>query len=818
MKKVITFGTFDLLHDGHLRILERARSLGDYLVVGVSTDHLNAQKGKRSFFDQKHRMECVAALKVVDEVFFEDSLERKDQYIREHGADLLVMGDDWRGKFDWVSCEVVYLPRTPGISSTEVKLELGGRFKCKRVLFGDTYIRKHYDCALSLVNELTAANIAPIFSTGQTLPSGVDCDCLVYFNLPVSAPAGEYASKPRVLVDHGASHLKWFLSNPARFDFFDVIVTAGPDHTNALLTFFSDIGGSYGKVRSAGFIKSGQLLQPPSLSREQIALKYALDPARPIILFAPTWHISNNPDMAAAILEIAKIENHVALLHPETAHLDVSRLNVAPNESGVVSELLKHADCVVSDLSSTIYEAAALGRPVVQLLLREYSDNNAVVYDFPYAAGTAELFCGGLPTRPDGVARAVDRVLAGDEHVAVALQRMRNRIMRGTRIEAGSVKAVATEIARACDMAQERSLPELRAQRKTESSYSAAHQNLFFSRNRLIAQKGGRFKGVNESSSREAIECALAAVDWVELDFSRCADGVVVAQSGTESKYGFEQAFISTSTEQFLRSRFEGGLTPIAVENAIELCARKGRALVCGISSDRDYEFIISHLASMSRSAGLINQVVVKCYSVENFNAALRAGFSRAILSVENRYANDPLGSEAFDFIDTCLMINSHCVVGIDIPYKNPSMALSCLDDPRTIGLYATWKRVYVHGAPPKEYGRILNQNFGVFAHGYSAVHDFSNKPRNFHWPTYLFLHPDVAKAGLANQVGATLHYLIYGAKEGRATRYSAPADFLHGTYLDLNPGLRDAGISGEHSAKAHWTKYGAMENRRYRR
>src|SRR5438045_5350631 len=100
--RVITFGTFDLLHEGHLRLLQRARALGDHLIVGVSTDRLNAEKGKRSFFSQDQRVQCVAALKYVDEVFLEDSLELKDEHIKQHAADLLVMGDDWEGKLDWV--------------------------------------------------------------------------------------------------------------------------------------------------------------------------------------------------------------------------------------------------------------------------------------------------------------------------------------------------------------------------------------------------------------------------------------------------------------------------------------------------------------------------------------------------------------------------------------------------------------------------------------------------------------------------------------------------------------------------------------------
>ena len=120
---VITFGTFDVFHVGHLRILERARALGDRLVVGVSTDALNqSKKGRPPVYRQDERAEIIGALRCVDEVFFEESLELKGEYIRQFGADVLVMGDDWRGKFDdfRALCEVVYLPRTPSISTTEV--------------------------------------------------------------------------------------------------------------------------------------------------------------------------------------------------------------------------------------------------------------------------------------------------------------------------------------------------------------------------------------------------------------------------------------------------------------------------------------------------------------------------------------------------------------------------------------------------------------------------------------------------------------------------------------------------------------------------
>ena len=111
----------DVQHVGHIRVLKRAAEFGDRLVVGVSADELNmAKKGRAPVFDQDERLEILSSLKMVDEVFLEESLEKKRDYIVEHNAQVLVMGDDWAGKFDWVSdvCEVVYLPRTPSVSTT----------------------------------------------------------------------------------------------------------------------------------------------------------------------------------------------------------------------------------------------------------------------------------------------------------------------------------------------------------------------------------------------------------------------------------------------------------------------------------------------------------------------------------------------------------------------------------------------------------------------------------------------------------------------------------------------------------------------------
>ncbi|ENL8515910.1 adenylyltransferase/cytidyltransferase family protein [Providencia rettgeri] len=123
MRRIITFGTFDVFHIGHINILKRAKEQGDHLIVGVSSDSLNfSKKGRYPIYNENDRIEIISSLKFVNEVFIEHSLDLKKEYILEHHADLLVMGDDWSGRFDWVSdiCDVLYLPRTPSISTTEI--------------------------------------------------------------------------------------------------------------------------------------------------------------------------------------------------------------------------------------------------------------------------------------------------------------------------------------------------------------------------------------------------------------------------------------------------------------------------------------------------------------------------------------------------------------------------------------------------------------------------------------------------------------------------------------------------------------------------
>jgi glycerol-3-phosphate cytidylyltransferase len=121
---VLTYGTFDLFHFGHLEILRRAKELGSCLIVGVSTDEFNLEKNKKCVHSFSHRSKVVSSIKYVDRVIPEESWSQKQKDITKYGAKILVMGDDWKGKFnDIKNCRPVYLPRTPEISSTEIKIK-----------------------------------------------------------------------------------------------------------------------------------------------------------------------------------------------------------------------------------------------------------------------------------------------------------------------------------------------------------------------------------------------------------------------------------------------------------------------------------------------------------------------------------------------------------------------------------------------------------------------------------------------------------------------------------------------------------------------
>ncbi|WP_096437115.1 glycerol-3-phosphate cytidylyltransferase [Alteribacter populi] len=126
MKRVITYGTYDLLHWGHINLLKRAKDLGDYLIVAISTDAFNKLKGKEAYYCFEQRKMILEAVRYVDEVIPEKNWEQKVYDVEKYSVDIFLMGDDWEGEFDFLKekCEVIYLPRTSGISTTKIKNEL----------------------------------------------------------------------------------------------------------------------------------------------------------------------------------------------------------------------------------------------------------------------------------------------------------------------------------------------------------------------------------------------------------------------------------------------------------------------------------------------------------------------------------------------------------------------------------------------------------------------------------------------------------------------------------------------------------------------
>lgn len=126
MKKVITYGTFDLLHWGHINLLKRAKELGDYLVVAISTDEFNTLKNKEAYHSFENRKMILESIRYVDKVIPESNWEQKIDDIKRENIDVFVMGDDWKNKFDELKeyCEVVYLPRTVGISTSQIKSDI----------------------------------------------------------------------------------------------------------------------------------------------------------------------------------------------------------------------------------------------------------------------------------------------------------------------------------------------------------------------------------------------------------------------------------------------------------------------------------------------------------------------------------------------------------------------------------------------------------------------------------------------------------------------------------------------------------------------
>jgi glycerol-3-phosphate cytidylyltransferase len=421
MTNIITFGTYDLFHQGHYNILKRAKyydNKKNNLIVGISSDELNKIKGKITYETLDERIKKVKETKLVDIIFIEESLMLKQHYIDMHKANILIMGDDWKGYFDWVNIPCVYLPRTENISTSWLKLQDITKNKCYTFLFYDAHSKKHYEYFELLTKYFNSLGIK-YFLYDETQVYNIDSiDAIIQFNKKNEIIDLKFheqiITKPIILIDHGASNSKWFLSDISRYNSIDYFLVAGPKHKQSMDAFFGDNG----KVISTGFIKSEMLFNQVNFDVDQFYKDYNLDKTKKLILYAPTWNkntneglLSEQNDAIEIYKQLEKVDNIIYSLHPET---DLTQILENKNKRFIThirtSELIKICDIVISDFSSILYESAVLGKKNIQILLSSYPDNPSKYYNYPMMAGTCDLFVGGIPTLPIFLKDTIDNI------------------------------------------------------------------------------------------------------------------------------------------------------------------------------------------------------------------------------------------------------------------------------------------------------------------------------------------------------------------------------------------------------------------------
>ena len=683
-----------------------------------------------------------------------------------------------------------------------------------KVLFGDTYIRKHFDCALSLLNKMTSADICPIFTTTKELPPNVDCDCIVYFNKPLCEPGEEYKNKKRVLIDHGASNLKWFLASEPRFNFFDEIITAGPDHVRSIRSFFPDTA-SRPIVKSGAFIKAASLHEPSTYSRDEICELCNLDPNKPIILFAPTWHISANVSMQKAIEELTGVENIVTSLHPETAHLNTKNLNVTENINGITLELMKHCDLVISDTSSTLFEAAAMEKPAIQILLAEYSDNNSTVFDLPLVAGTCELFTAGLTAKPWELKGKIKDVLQGN-YSRTGLRKIQKSITTGTLMAPTDVDFIIEELKFICQYSS-----EIKIDRTTyhKASIPRVMEKMKLASNRLIARCGGTYLDHIATNSKESIEASYRLLDTVQVTLTEDKDKkILVVNPGFEKQYGLKKKLNKISEEEFLKAKFESELTPISLVDLLKTIRQNKKYLILDIrKTSLSYLDFVTEIVKLAKELGVLNQLVFQAYSSSDFSDLNLLGVQHSILATWMHFYKDPLGEKSQEFIESCLRLNNDMIVGISVPFSNKHMKKDLLSEPRVLDFMAYKKRLYCHGAPLNLLSDLMKLNLGLFIDKIDYNIEIKDVSSELKWKDYLFLNKAMLFNGVDNQLDAIKHYCKYGKNENRLYRYSIPSDFNWAVYNNKNNDLKRLGVTSADSAKAHWTKQGEKEGRVYK-
>ncbi len=418
--KVITFGTFDCFHIGHVNILKRAKELGDYLIVGVSSDELSSSKGKSLVSSLDQRMEIVKNMKCVDEVFVEERLEDKDLYIKQYKADALVMGDDWKDKFDWVSVPCVYLPRTESVSTTPLKLNIMKKSHIVNVGVINPH-GKHarYFDILAEYGPKYGMNFAKANKHRKF-------DLLVCFNRDDALRQNARNDTISVCMDHGCGIIKTFVGDARRYNEIDYFLTAGPDHTYAMKSYFGDDE----RIITAGYLGSSTLFSPPITDINNLRRMFNFNDDE-IILYAPTYVVSDIFDHVNVVIKTLKNSglNYIVSLHPGHNKTLLYETNFNTTQLDTF-ELIKLSDIVISDISSVLVEAASIGKKVIQTILKRYIDvPSSYDYDFPIIAGNRAMFLCGLPCKVENLLSCIYKA---KQTTVSYFNRLYERPLRGT--------------------------------------------------------------------------------------------------------------------------------------------------------------------------------------------------------------------------------------------------------------------------------------------------------------------------------------------------------------------------------------------------
>jgi glycerol-3-phosphate cytidylyltransferase len=428
MIRIITFGTFDLFHEGHYNILKRAKNMGNYLIVGVSSDELSLNKGKSTEWDVKKRIAHIKSLNIADYVFIEESLQLKNEYIKQYDAHILVMGNDWEGAFDWVNIPCVYYARTTNISTSVLKI-MQNNTKHTYLFFDIDDNPKHLEYYNVMSKLFDKYGIRYYKYSNTDFNDGInhkqcmahidEIDIVIQFNIIHNIINIYFYDKIKdkicILIDHGTSNTKWFLSDVERYNAFDYFIVAGQEHKKSMEAFF----GPNNNIMSSGFIKASSLYMPSKITRNELCQKYGLDTNKLIVLYCPTWFMESDEvmirDHSDVIKQLCEYGNYIISFHPLNKNNKLNSNKIIRDVE--TSEIIKIVDIVVSDNSSMLNESLVINKKTIQMLMSQYSDNPAINYDLPLTAGTCNHYIGGIVTRSNELLSTIYNINKIPQHI-----------------------------------------------------------------------------------------------------------------------------------------------------------------------------------------------------------------------------------------------------------------------------------------------------------------------------------------------------------------------------------------------------------------